>query len=159
MQRLRELKTTQTASCRHKGSTQIPSPPVTAVQLRGCVDNSLWLRRPQVRFSWSFDVHATGQIDVQMARRAKQGGVAFGAAAEAMAGGLGLGIGLGFHHHPPQQAAVWLAFHQATPHQLRSNNFCRAAKEGLRQGLEMLGDGLGGYGSGSITELADCLTA
>ena len=35
-----------------------------------------------------------------MARRAKQGGVAFGAAAEAVAGGLGLGIGLRFHHHP-----------------------------------------------------------
>ena len=46
-------------------------------------------------------VDAIGQIDVPMARRAKQGGVAFGAAAEAVAGGLGLGIGLRFHHHPP----------------------------------------------------------
>ena len=72
-----------------------------------------------------------------------------------MAGGLVLGISLGFHNHAPEQAAVWLAFHQATAHQLRSNNFCRAAEEGLRQGWEMLGDGLGGYGRGSITELAD----
>ena len=60
MQRLRELKTTQTASCRHKGSTQTPSPPVTAVQPRVCVDNSLWLRRHQHRFSWNFDAHARG---------------------------------------------------------------------------------------------------
>lgn len=30
------------------------------MQLRVCVDNSLWLRRPQHRISWSFDVHARG---------------------------------------------------------------------------------------------------
>ena len=83
--------------------------------------------------SYQAVVDAIGQIDVPMARRAKQGGVAFSAAAKAMAGGLLLGISLGFHHHAPQQAAVWLAFHQAAADEFRTHNFCRATEEGMRQ--------------------------
>ena len=59
-----------------------------------------------------------------------------------------MGIRLGFHHHAPEQAAIRLAFHQPAANQLRSNNFCGAAEEGLRQGWEILGDEGGGYGRG-----------
>ena len=65
-----------------------------------------------------------------------------------MTGGVVLGIRLCFHNHAPEQAAVCLPFHQPAANQLRSNNHCRAAKEGVGQGWEILGDGLGGYGSG-----------
>ena len=50
-----------------------------------------------------------------------------------------MGIRLGFHHHAPEQAAALLAFHQQAANQLRSNNFCGAAEEGLGQGWEILG--------------------
>lgn len=65
-----------------------------------------------------------------------------------MTSGIVLGISLCFHNYAPKQAAVVLAFHQPAAHQLRSNNFCRAAEEGLRQSGEILGDALGGYGRG-----------
>ena len=81
-------------------------------------------------------VDAIGEIDVPMARRAKQGGVAFGAAAEAVASGLRLGIGLRFHHHPPQQAAVCLTFDQAAADQLRTHYLSGTRVERMRQGLQ-----------------------
>ena len=65
-----------------------------------------------------------------------------------MTSGIVLGIGLCFHNHAPQQASVVLAFHQPAANQLRGNDLRWAAEEGLGQGLEVLGDGLGGYGSG-----------
>ena len=76
-----------------------------------------------------------------------------------MAGGGILGIRLRLHNHAPEQAAVLLAFHQAAANQFRSHLLGRTAEEGLRQSREILGDGSGGYGRGSITELANCLTA
>ena len=65
-----------------------------------------------------------------------------------MTGGIVLGIGLCFHNHAPQQTSIRLAFHQPAAHQVRSNNFGRAAEEGAGQGWEVLGDGMDGYGSG-----------
>ena len=66
-----------------------------------------------------------------------------------MTGGIVLGISLGFHHHTPEQAAVVLAFHQPAANQLRGNDLRWTAEEGLGQGCEIVGDELGGYGSGS----------
>ena len=68
--------------------------------------------------------------------------------AVAMTGGIVLGIGLCFHNHAPQQTSIRLSFHQPATHQIRSNDFRRAAEEGFRQGWEIFGDGQGGYGSG-----------
>ena len=65
-----------------------------------------------------------------------------------MTSGIVLGISLGFNDHAPEQAAVVLAFHQPAAHQIRSNDFRRAAEEGFRQGWEIFSDGQGGYGSG-----------
>ncbi|WP_205909846.1 hypothetical protein, partial [Prochlorococcus sp. P1344] len=41
-----------------------------------------------------------------------------------------------------------MAFHQPAAHQVRSDNFCGAAEEGVGQSGEILGDGLVGYRSG-----------
>ncbi len=71
-----------------------------------------------------------------------------------MTGGAILGIRLRFHHHTPEQAAIVEAFHQPAAHQIRSDDFSGAAEEGVGQGWEVLGGGLGGYGSG----LKTCLT-
>ena len=65
-----------------------------------------------------------------------------------MASGLLLGIRLGFHHHTPKQAAVLLAFHQQATNQVGGDQLGGAGEEGLGKGWEILGDGLGGYGSG-----------
>ena len=65
-----------------------------------------------------------------------------------MTSGIVLGIGLGFNDHAPEQAAVVLAFHQPAAHQSRSDDLRWTAEEGLGQGWEIGGDGLGGYGSG-----------
>jgi len=72
------------------------------------------------------------------------GGVAGGAAAVAVAGGLLLGIRLRFHHHAPQQLPSGLAFHQQAADQLGCNLLGGAGEEGLG---EVLG-GRGGYWSG-----------
>lgn len=64
-----------------------------------------------------------------------------------MTGSLVLGIRLRFHNHAPEQAAVVLGFHQPAPNQLRCNDFCWAAEEGVGQRWEIVSDGLGGYGS------------
>ena len=65
-----------------------------------------------------------------------------------MAGGVVLGIRLHFHHHTPEQAAICLALHQPAAHQISSDFLRRAAEEGFRESGEVLGEGLGGYGSG-----------
>ena len=70
-----------------------------------------------------------------------------------MTGGIVLGIGLCFHNHAPKQHAVVLAFHQPAAHQIGTHDFRWTAEEGLRQGWEVLSDGLGGYGSGLKTRL------
>ena len=89
-------------------------------------------------------VNAVAHIHIETPRLTKQGFVAGGAAAVAMAGGVVLRIRLGFHHHTPQQAAVCLAFHKQAANQLRCNHLCWAAEEGVREGL----GGRGGYGGG-----------
>ena len=61
-----------------------------------------------------------------------------------MTGGIVLGIGLCFHDHAPKQAAVVLAFHQPATHQIRTYYLGGATKEVLRQGWEVLADGLSG---------------
>ena len=71
-----------------------------------------------------------------------------------MTSGIVLGISLGFHDHAPEQTAVVLAFHQPAANQLRGDDLRWTAEEGVRQGWEVLGDALGGYGSG----LKTCLT-
>ena len=71
-----------------------------------------------------------------------------------MTSGIVLGISLGFNDHAPQQAAIVLAFHQPAAHQIGGNDLSWTAEEGVRQGWEVLGDALGGYGSGMKT----CLT-
>ena len=74
-----------------------------------------------------------------------------------MTGGIVLGICLRFHNHAPEQAAVVLAFHQPAANQLRGNDLRWTTEEGVGQGWEMLGDGLGGCGSG-LNFLIDNLT-
>ena len=61
-----------------------------------------------------------------------------------MTSGIVLGIGLGFNDHAPEQAAVVLAFYQPAAHQIRSDDFRWTAEEGVGEGWETLGDGLGG---------------
>ena len=67
-----------------------------------------------------------------------------------MTSGIVLGISLCFDNHPPEQTAVVLAFHQPAAHQIRSDDFRRAAEERLGQSWEFLGDGLGGSRSGCL---------
>jgi hypothetical protein len=57
---------------------------------------------------------------------------------------------LRFHHHAPQQAAVLLAFHQQATNQVGGDQFGRAGEKRWEEGWEVLGDGLGGYGSGLV---------
>ena len=71
-----------------------------------------------------------------------------------MTSGIVLGIGLCFHNHAPQQTSIRLAFHQPAANQLRGNDLRWTAEEGVGQGWEILGNELGGYGSGLNT----CLT-
>ena len=99
-------------------------------------------------------VDAIAHIDVEPPRLPKQRFVAGGAAAVAVTGGLFLGIRLRFHHHTPEHAAICLAFHQPAANQFRGNDLRWTAEEDVGQGWEVLGGGLGGYGSG----LKTCLT-
>ena len=89
-------------------------------------------------------VNAITHIHVKASRLTKQGFVAGGAAAVAVAGGLLLGIRLRFHNHAPQQLPSGLAFHQQAADQLGCNLLGGAGEEGWG---ELLG-GRGGYGSG-----------
>ena len=89
-------------------------------------------------------MNAIAHIDVKTPRLTKQGFVAGGAAAVAVAGRLLLGIRLRFHNHAPEQLTIRLAFHQQAADELRCHNLSGAAEEGLG---EVLGR-RGGYGSG-----------
>jgi len=76
-------------------------------------------------------VNAIAHIHIETPRLTKQGFVAGGAAAVAVAGGLLLGIRLRFHHHAPQQLAIGLAFHQQAADELGGNELGGASEEGL----------------------------
>ena len=90
-------------------------------------------------------VDAIADIYVKTPRLAKQGFVARGAAAVAVAGGVALAIRLRFHNHPPHQLAIRLAFHQQAADELGGDDLLGGAGE---EGLgEVLGR-RGGYGSG-----------
>ena len=92
-------------------------------------------------------VNAIAHIDVKTPWLTKERFVAGGAAAIAVAGRLLLRIRLRFHNRAPQQLAIRLAFHQKAANEVRGNLLGGAAKEAVREGLEVLG-GRGGYGSG-----------
>jgi len=89
-------------------------------------------------------VNAVAHIHVETPRLPKQGFVAGGAAAVAVAGGLVLRIRLRFHKYAPQQLAIRLPFHQQAADQLGGNLLGGAGEERLE---EVLGE-RGGYGSG-----------
>jgi len=89
-------------------------------------------------------VNAIAHIHIETPRLTKQGFVAGGAAAVAVAGGLLLGIRLRFHHHAPQQLAIFLALHQQAADELGGNLLGGAGEEVLGEAL----GGRGGYGSG-----------
>jgi len=86
-------------------------------------------------------MNAIAHIHVKASRLTKQGFVAGGAAAVAVAGGLLLGIRLRFHNHAPQQLAIRLALHQQAADELGGNELGGADKEELR---EMVWGRLGG---------------
>jgi hypothetical protein len=100
-------------------------------------------------------VDAVAHIDVKTPRLTKQGFVAGGAAAVAVAGRLLLGIRLRFHNHAPEQLTIRLAFHQQAADELRCHDLSGAAEEGLG---EVLGR-RGGYGSGLGGEQSDAMAA
>ena len=85
-------------------------------------------------------VDAIAHIDVKPPWLTEQGFVLRGTASVTVTGGIVLGIRLRFHHHTPKQAAVVLAFHQPAAHQVRSNDFCGAAEEGVGQGWNDFGE-------------------
>ena len=87
-------------------------------------------------------VNAIAHIHIKPPWLAKQGFVAGGAAAVAVAGGLALAIRLRFHNHAPEQLAIRLAFHQQAADQLGGNLLGGAGKEGVGKVL----GGRGGYG-------------
>jgi len=89
-------------------------------------------------------VNAVAHIHIETPRLTKQGFVAGGAAAVAVAGGLLLGIRLRFHKYAPQQLPSGLAFHQQAADQLGCNLLGGSGEEGWG---EVTG-GRGGYGSG-----------
>ena len=93
-------------------------------------------------------VNAIAHIHIEATWLTKERFVLRTPAPVAMAGGVVLGISLGFHHHAPQQLATLLAFHQPAANQVGGNQLGRAAEERERQSGEIVGDGLGGYGSG-----------
>ena len=93
-------------------------------------------------------VDAIAHIHIETPWLTEERFVAGGAAAIAVAGGLLLGIRLGFHNHAPKQLATLLAFHQPAANQVGGNDLGGASEERLGERWEILGDGLGGYGSG-----------
>ena len=86
-------------------------------------------------------VNAIADIHIKPPRLTKERFVAWGATAEAVAGGVVLGIRLGFHHHAPEQAAVCLAFHQQATDEVGGDQLGGAGEEGLEEGWEVV-DGL-----------------
>ena len=69
-------------------------------------------------------------MHIETTRLPKQGFVAGGAAAVAVAGGLLLGIRLRFHQHAPEQLALGLALHQQAGDQLGGDQLGGAGEEG-----------------------------
>ena len=84
-------------------------------------------------------VDAIAHIHVKPPRLPKQGFVAGGAAAIAVAGGLALAIRLRFHNYAPQQLTIRLAFHQQEADELGGDDLGGAGEEGLGEGWEVLG--------------------
>jgi len=78
-------------------------------------------------------VNAVAHIDIKPPWLAKQGFVARGAAAVAVAGGLLLGIRLRFHNHAPQQLPIGLALDQQAADQLGGDDLSGAGEERLWQ--------------------------
>jgi hypothetical protein len=76
-------------------------------------------------------VDAVAHIDIKPPSLTKQGFVAGGAAAVAVAGGVILGIRLGFHNHAPQQLHSGLALHQQAADEVGGNLLGGAAEDGL----------------------------
>jgi len=93
-------------------------------------------------------MNAIADIHIETPWLTKQGFVAGGAAAVAVAGGLLLGIRLRFHHHAPQQLPSGLAFHQQAADQLGGDLLGGASEEGWGEMVWELLGGRGGYGSG-----------
>ena len=91
-------------------------------------------------------VNAVTDVDVETHWLTKRGLGAGGAAAAAVAGEVVLGIRLGFHHHPAEQAAVLLAFHQQATDEVVGAQLGRSSEERCEEGQKALG-GRGGYGS------------
>ena len=87
-------------------------------------------------------------LSIKTPRLTKQGFVAGAAAAIAVAGGLFLRIRLRFNNHAPEELAVGLAFHQQAADQIRCHLLCRAAEEGVREGLGKGGDYWSGFCGG-----------
>ena len=90
-------------------------------------------------------LNAIAHTGIKPPRLAKQGFVAGGAAAAAVAGGVILRIGLGFHNHAPKQLARGLALHQQAADQLGGNLLGGAGEEALGE--------VGGYGGGFCEEV------
>ena len=76
-------------------------------------------------------VDAIAYIDIKPPRLTKQGFVAGGAAAVAVAGRFLLGIRFRFHNYAPQQLASELALHQQAANELGGNLLGGAGEEGL----------------------------
>ena len=97
-------------------------------------------------------VDAIAHIHIKAPRLSKQGFVAGGAAALAVAGRFLLGIRLRFPNHAPQQLPSGLALHQQAADELGGNLLGGASEEFSGKGREVL-DGRGGYGSGLEDEM------
>ncbi len=92
-------------------------------------------------------VNAIAHIDIKLPRLSKEGFIARGAAAVAVASGLALAIRLRFHNHAPEQFSACLALHQQAADELGGNDLGGAGEEGLG---EVLGE-RAGYGCGSVS--------
>ena len=93
-------------------------------------------------------VNAIAHNHIKPPRLPKQGFVARGAAAVAVAGRVVLRIRLRFHNHAPQQLPSGLAFHQQAANQLGGNQLGGAGEEGVGEVLGVRG----GYGSGCVSK-------
>ena len=76
-------------------------------------------------------VNAIAHIHIKPTRLTKQGFVAGGAAAVAVAGVLVLVIRLRFHNHAPQQLAIRLGLHQQAADEVGGNLLGGAGVEGV----------------------------
>jgi hypothetical protein len=74
-------------------------------------------------------MNAIAHVHIKPPRLTKQRFIAWGTAAEAMAGRLLLRIRLRFHNHTPQQRSIRLPFHQPAAHQVWSDQFSCTGEE------------------------------